>query len=323
MTSNDDRAGPSSVPGQPPGGVIDFLITLDGYRLRYGIWIVPADANRGTVVLLHGRTEFIEKHFETITDLLARGFSVFTIDWRGQGLSGPASGKPIKGHVGDYGEYVSDLGLFLRSKVEPLSQGPLYLLAHSMGAHLALRYCHDHPGFFERAALCAPLIQPETGPIPGVVTQLSARLASSLGLRTKCVPGRDKYRTAKKVFAGNPLTSDPGRYRIAADWIERNPDLAVGPPTIGWLDAMYRSIAEIHRPGYAGAIETQILMAVGECDDVVSVTAARQYCDSLPHGRFVPLPHARHEILHETDEIRATLWAALDSFLEPNSRALE
>ena len=47
----------------------------------------PPPGRKGTVCVFPGRAEFIEKYFEVVRDLRARGFAVATIDWRGQGLS--------------------------------------------------------------------------------------------------------------------------------------------------------------------------------------------------------------------------------------------
>jgi lysophospholipase len=69
----------------PPGAVEEDISAADGVRLRTARW-TPSSAI-GTVVVLGGRGEFIEKYFEVISELLARGFAVATMDWRGQGGS--------------------------------------------------------------------------------------------------------------------------------------------------------------------------------------------------------------------------------------------
>ena len=61
-----------------------MLKTPDGVALRFARW-APPPGRKGTVCLFPGRAEFIEKYFETVRDLRARGFAVATIDWRGQG----------------------------------------------------------------------------------------------------------------------------------------------------------------------------------------------------------------------------------------------
>ena len=59
----------------PDGATSEWLTAKDGTRLRVARW-VPASPLRGTVLLLNGRKEFIEKYFEAIGDLLARDFAV-------------------------------------------------------------------------------------------------------------------------------------------------------------------------------------------------------------------------------------------------------
>ena len=92
----------------PKGAVVDTLTTDDGVELRYARFPPNRSPVRGTVVLLHGRTEFIEKYFETVNDLRRRGFAVATFDSRGQGGSSRLLGNSRKGHVRDFADHVND-----------------------------------------------------------------------------------------------------------------------------------------------------------------------------------------------------------------------
>lgn len=65
------------------------------------------------MVLLQGRNEFIEKYFETMTDLTARGFTVVTFDWRGQGGSHRLLKDRQRGYVRSFEDYSDDLDLIL------------------------------------------------------------------------------------------------------------------------------------------------------------------------------------------------------------------
>jgi len=87
-----------SIPANPaPEGVVTgTLRARDGVGLRYARWH-PPPGRKGTVCLFQGRTEFIEKYFETVRELRARGFAVAMLDWRGQGLSERALSDPRKG----------------------------------------------------------------------------------------------------------------------------------------------------------------------------------------------------------------------------------
>src|ERR1700758_3643578 len=71
---------------------------------------VPA---QGVCVLLNGQTEFIEKYFEVIDELRGRGFSVATMDWRGQGDSSRLTQDSRKSFVGDFSEYDDDLATLM------------------------------------------------------------------------------------------------------------------------------------------------------------------------------------------------------------------
>ena len=102
----------------PDNYVAGTLKTPDGVNLRYARWLPPA-GRRGTVCILQGRSEWIEKYFETVRDLRARGFAVAALDWRGQGLSDRALSDRRKGYVRNFSEYDTDLETFMREIVLP------------------------------------------------------------------------------------------------------------------------------------------------------------------------------------------------------------
>src|SRR3982750_2871896 len=87
-----------SIPANPvPEDVVSGTIkTPDGAELRFARWAPPA-GRKGTVCVFTGRTEQIEKYFETVRDLRERGFAVAMIDWRGQGHSSRGQWEAPKG----------------------------------------------------------------------------------------------------------------------------------------------------------------------------------------------------------------------------------
>jgi len=104
-----DPAGPDlvSIPSNPvpEGARVGYFTTSDGVRLRYALWPRGEGKPRGTICLVQGRTEFIEKYFETIADFRKRGFAVATFDWRGQGGSDRLIGNRRLGHVDRFEDY--------------------------------------------------------------------------------------------------------------------------------------------------------------------------------------------------------------------------
>ena len=123
-------------------------------RVRAAVW--PGGA-RGAVFLCSGRTEYIEKYGRVIGELTARGFSVVTCDWRGQGLSDRALADPMKGHVGDFAEYQRDVEAVLASP-EAAAVGPTrVMICHSMGGAIGLRALVDGRVAPEAVIFSAPM----------------------------------------------------------------------------------------------------------------------------------------------------------------------
>ena len=122
-----------SIPSNPaPEDVVSGTIkTPDGAELRFARWAPPA-GRKGTVCVFTGRTEQIEKYFETVRDLRGRGFAVTALDWRGQGGSQRLLGNPRKGYVRRFADYDIDLATFMREIVLPDCPPPVFALAHSI-----------------------------------------------------------------------------------------------------------------------------------------------------------------------------------------------
>src|SRR5574340_1162169 len=121
-----------SIPANPApdNAVVGTVKTRDGVTLRVARW-APPPGRKGTVVLLQGRAEFIEKYFECVRDLHARGFAVATFDWRGQGLSDHALSNKRKGYVRSFSDYAIDLETVMHEIVLPDCPPPIFALAHS------------------------------------------------------------------------------------------------------------------------------------------------------------------------------------------------
>jgi lysophospholipase len=292
--------------------VYKFMTTSDNQYVRYGIWYSHTPPKKGSVILLTGRKEFMEKYAETIRELNQRGFNVYSLDWPGQGLSSRRLANRHKGFIDNYDNYLTDLELFVGKIVQPEAAIPLIILSHSMGGHIALRFIHEHPKLIDKAVLISPMIDILTSPLPGWFVRLITRVAMKAGLDHAYVMGSGDYTVEK--FKNNKLTSDPERFMDEIKAIEENPDLAIGGVTYGWLSATFDSIDILTEPDFARNITTPILIAGAGCDKVVSNKAQKTLCALLPNCRFTEITGARHEILKETDAIRSIFWDEFDRF---------
>jgi lysophospholipase len=294
--------------------VYNFMATSDNQHIRYGIWYSHNQKKRSSVVLLNGRKEFMEKYAETIRELNQRGFNVYSLDWRGQGLSSRTLANRHKGFIKNYDNYLDDLNLFISKIVQPEATSSLIILSHSMGGHIALRFIHDHPKLVDKAVLVSPMIDISTSPLPGWFIRFIAWIAIKAGLNHSYIIGSGDYTVEK--FKDNRLTSDPERFMDENEAIAENPDLALGGVTYGWLSATFESIDILTKPDFAEKITTPILIASAGCDRVVSIKAQKTICALLPKCRFAEITGARHEIFKETDAVRSIFWDEFDRFTQ-------
>jgi len=304
-----------SIPANPvPEGVkVGTLTTPDGVALRYAVW-QPPPGRKGTLCILPGRAEFIEKYFEVVNDARARGLAVAMFDWRGQGRSGRALTDRRKGHVRSFAEYDLDLESFIKEIVLPDCPPPLFALGHSMGASILLRAAHGGRRWFDRIVLSAPMIE-LVGPPASRGARLTARFMRLGGFRSSYIPGGGATAVSSRPFLGNPVTSDPVRYARTVAVVEAAPELGLGSPTIGWVDAAFRAMYEFADPGYPSSIRQPILIVAAGHDELVSTPAIGQFAVRLRAGSHLVIPGARHELLMEQDRFRSQFWAAFDAFV--------
>src|SRR3569833_2389979 len=169
MNAVVDPNGPklAIIPSNPaPEGLrAGYFVTPDKIRIRYATFPKTEGAAKGTVCLVQGRTEFIEKYFETVTDFQKRGFAVATFDWRGQGGSDRLIGNRTLGYVRYFDDYWTDLRAFHANVLLPDCPGPFYLVGHSMGGLVSLIASTRDRMMFDRIFVSAPMVGLDRQPL--------------------------------------------------------------------------------------------------------------------------------------------------------------
>jgi lysophospholipase len=301
----------NSIPRRP---TVMSVEAADGMVLRAARWRPTARRTRGTVCILQGRAEFIEKYFETIKDLRRRGFAVVAFDWRGQGLSGREVRHPRKGHVRSFAHYRRDLEAIRAHVLEPYMPQPHFALAHSMGGAIALVEARDGVLPFERLVTTGPMVALCLIRRPRLSTTAAAVLPL-LGFGSQFVPGGGATSIATKPFAGNLLTSDPVRYARNAAAAVALGDGAIGDPTISWMNAAFRFMQKFAEGRFPLEVRVPTLVVAAGADPICATPVIERFAARLKAGHAIVLPGARHEILMERDEIRDEFWAAFDAFI--------
>ena len=297
-----------------------YLNCAKGIKIRYHRWLLTTQQSIGSIILLGGRKEFLEKYVETANDLNRLGFDVYSFDWRGQGLSTRILSDRTKGFINGYREYVFDLNEFVDKVVPSHTNKPIYFLAHSMGAHIVLLYLKRSSMHIDGAVLSAPMLDIFTDPYPKWLVRFLIRMAIKLKCHHAVVPGSRKRLEREVHFDNNPLTSDPQRFNVEKRALAVNPNLAVDAITFGWLSATMESINAVNATGFLETITTPILIVSAGADQVVSVSAQKEACRRLPNCRMAMISGSQHEILMETDVIRNEFWREFLSFTSIESR---
>jgi lysophospholipase len=298
----------------PRNAVCDTVRTDDGVELRYARFPPNRSPVRGTMVVLHGRTEFIEKYFETINDLRRRGFAVAAFDARGQGGSARLLRHRRKGHVRDFADHVNDFDTIMQEVVLPDCPPPYFVLAHSTGALVALLSAERLRTQIERMVLTSPLVGLPYG-APERLARLSG-LLMYLGLGEAFVPGGGATLYQTLPFAANQVTSDEARYMRARAVVEADSSVGIGGPTIGWVNAAMRAARRLREPDFPARVPIPVLMVLAGADTIVSNSAAEDLSRRVKTIAHLRIPGARHEILMERDEYRDQFWAAFDAFIQ-------
>ncbi|GAB4520426.1 MAG: alpha/beta hydrolase [Roseibium sp.] len=333
----------------PDGARAGFVTTPDGKKLRYAHWPAAAGTRRkGTVTLLQGRAEFIEKYFEVIGDLRGRGFAVVTFDWRGQGGSQRLTRNPKRGHVSGFGKFRIDLRTVLKEISLATYPGPHFALAHSTGALVLLSDTERLRTMLDRAVLTAPLLGLPSGAwMPGVagacrriLRALSfgllgrpplkataaktswliekvgfpvARVFSLLGFGRLFVPGGNGRMLVS--FEDNRQTSDRVRFERFNKVLETAPELGIGGPTLGWLGSAGRAMKALRRRDAGPNIKLPCLVLAAGGDRIVSTPMIEDFVARTKAAAYVEIAGAEHELMMERDIYRDQFWAAFDAFV--------
>jgi lysophospholipase len=305
----------------PPGGIAwDETLALeasDGVRLRGAVWHggQAGGGSRGLVLLLSGRTEFLEKCATPAAELVARGFSVASVDWRGQGLSQRLVDPALKGHVDAFTDFHFDLvALTAHPSVAGIA-GPRVVLAHSMGGAIALGAIVRGQIAPDAVILSAPMLGIAMPWLMQPVSAATLWIARRLGKMAAWPPfGTVNQPYVFTGFDGNILTGDRAMFDWMVAALRWNPALQLSHPTLGWLDAAFSEMTWLAQQG---RLECPAQCLLGSREAVVDPLAVRTGASRIG-AELVEIAEARHEVLIEAEPMRGQAWAAIDQFLERN-----
>lgn len=313
MTEHFFQTSDNPLPDNAVGG---FFRTRDRRQIRYARFAPAGRPEKGTVILLQGRNECIEKYFETIRDLSARGLGTATFDLRGQGASDRLIRDPRRGYVKSFRDYTDDLEIFFREIVLPDCRGPYYILAHSTGALIALLASPTLVNRVQRMVLLTPFLGIPDQRYSMKTIRLMTTALMLVGLGRMYV--RSSSQKGAAPFGISDLTSDPVRFRRNTSVYDTHPQLALKGPTVRWLREASKAVLKIGDPQFMANMRIPTLIVAAGADRIVSTRAIEHFTRHLRLSSLLTIDGARHEILQEADFYREQFLAAFDAFVPGN-----
>jgi len=297
----------------PKGADVFYYQVKDGIKIRVAIW--NKLSSKGTFVLQSGRTEFIEKYYEVVQELLDRSFCVVMFDWRGQGLSDRLTKNKYLGHVNRFKDYDLDLQEIFKEIITPECPQPYIGMSHSMGGSIMATFASKSNSPLKALILCAPMLNIK---VPNKMKFLLVIIGalSWLGFRDMALK-KPEWNTKEKwheiPFNENNITSDETRYKRSNNLIKKDNNLAIGGVSIGWSHSAYlRTNSQNNK--WAELIKIPTLLLSAKRDKLVDSDKNIKVCSGIPDHKIVELD-GEHELLMEREEIRDKCWESIDEFI--------
>ena len=276
------------------------LTTADGLQLQLADWPAPA-APCGTVLLVHGLGEHLDRYDAVARHLSAQGWAVVAYDQRGHGRSAGPRGGLLRDD-----SLLSDLGQVI-AQVRRQGPAPLVLLGHSLGGLVASRFVAeglaDQPAPWwqpvDALVLSSPALAVDMNLGQRALLAVAGRLAPDLAVNNGLKPAwisRDPV--VVRAYQADPLVHDRATPRLvhflldaAALVLQRAPRWTT-PTLLMWAGAD-RCVAPRGSAVFASSAPPAVVSA--ECFDALA-----------------------HEIFNEPE--RAQVLARLGRWLDPLAR---
>jgi acylglycerol lipase len=222
---------------------------VDATRLFWRGWSPDAPAV-GAALLVHGAAEHGGRYAYVAERLVSEGYAVYAIDHRGHGHSyGP------RALIGRFDHLVEDLRLFVaRVREEHGGRAP-FLVGHSLGGAVALRFAIGHGSDIAGLAISGPAVATQALPIAAkALTNALSVLAPRLPVLRIEADAISRDAEVVRAYQRDPLNYN------------------------GRLPA--RTLAEIMRcmdwlPRSVGALRTPLLVLHGSDDRLCSPDGSR------------------------------------------------
>ncbi len=253
--------------------------TPDGLMLVRHSW-VPVVPPKATLLIVHGFAEHSLRYEHVAHYFTNAGFAVYAYDMRGHGLS---DGK--RAYIDHFDQLVTDLAHVHQEVTDAFADLPSFILAHSIGTTVTLKYLIDHRPKPKGVILSGTALVPGDD-IPQILIKLSG-------------------------FIGKLLPTLP-TIKLDADSVSRDPavrsayrsDPFVFTDRIPARTGAEFNAAFAYLQGKLNQLVTPLLMLHGTGDKLINPAGSRLLADKAGSSdkKLHLWEHLYHEILNEPEK---------------------
>lgn len=199
-----------------------YFASFDGRKMHYLSYI--NDNARANVLILHGFTEFAKKLDEMAYHFFSAGYSVYSLDLRGHGLSYKMPAPQYAVNSNGFDEYARDVECFCDKVIG--NALPLYCYTHSLGGNVAL--ISDIK--CDRLVLSSPMICGNMG-MPVGIAKVVSSIFCAIGKGDTPAPNKCEFHPE---LPNNDAVSLERGNRVIAMRVE-NQEYQTCGPTFNWV----------------------------------------------------------------------------------------
>ena len=253
------------------------LATADGVTLFGRAWMPSAP--RAVIALVHGINEHSGRYGFLAERAGQRGLGVVSVDLRGHGRS-----PGVRAYVESFDDYLFDVDALLDKARELASGRPVFLMGHSMGGAIALRWVAQRGPRVAGLALSSAALK-----IGGDVPRLLVWLAPFL---SRWLPRMRGTRLNPEVISRDPA--------VVAAYLADPLVTQMAPPARTGAELL--RTMELNRHS-APAIRLPVYLFHGDADRLTDPVGSREIHDLWGGAdRSLRLwPGSRHETLNDLD----------------------
>jgi acylglycerol lipase len=275
--------------------------TSDALDLVWQSWKPPTPG--GVIVIVHGLAEHGGRYRETAKFLADNGWAVYVCDLRAHGLS-PNPPKAGRVHVNRFTDYFRDVEAMTDLARSENPGLPLFILGHSMGGLISIRYVLERPEGLAGAIISSPALGTHPAFKPPVFLRILVRVLSFLAPRVLVDSELDTDAISRdpevvKAYREDPLVSE----KISARWYSE----------------ILKSMKKSHQA--AGSLRVPMLLMQSGEDRLVDPAAPGRWAEAAPAALMerVTWDGLYHEMLNEPekDRVRARILEWLDARTAP------